>query len=92
MKNYEIPVELIQKYVERRWVDLKNCRDALATDDFLFLMKFAHQMKGNAGTYGFPELGVIAEKIEFFSKEKNKTELNILMDQFLKYLEHIKFD
>ena len=92
MENYEIPTHLRQAYIERRWVDLKNCHNALVSDDFAFLINFGHQLKGNAGTYGFDDLGIIGERIEFFSKEKNKTELLILLEQFLKYMEQIKSD
>ena len=75
MTDYEIPIELRRKYIERRWADLKKCHDALAINDFSFLINLGHQMKGNAATYGFEKLGIIAEQIEIFSKEKIRKEL-----------------
>jgi HPt (histidine-containing phosphotransfer) domain-containing protein len=92
MKNYEIPIELQKKYIERRWTDLKNCQDAFVKSDFLFLINLGHQLKGNAATYGHEKLGFIAEQIELFSKENNKIELQKWINQFSEYMQQIKND
>jgi len=87
---YEIPKELRVKYLERRWDDLKNCQEALSNKDFDFLSRLGHQLKGNAATYGFEQLGLLAIRLEESAKLKNMTEITSILNLFKDYLQNIK--
>lgn len=77
-----VPVEARQKYLERRRQDIIASREALSKQDFNFLERLGHQIKGNAVTFGFDELTGIAAAIEQAAKAKNTNQLQELVDKF----------
>lgn len=66
----EVPSEILQRYLERRKQDLKVCLLALDRKNFPELEKIGHQLKGNASTFGHPELSLIGNKLEKSSKKR----------------------
>lgn len=78
----QIPVEARQKYLERRKQDVIASKEALSKQDYYFLERLGHQIKGNAITFGFDELTNIAIAIEQAAKAKNTAQLQELMDKF----------
>jgi HPt (histidine-containing phosphotransfer) domain-containing protein len=56
--------ELIKKYLQRRNEDLNLCERALANQDYETLQMIGHKILGNAGSFGFPELGQIGKLLE----------------------------
>lgn len=77
-----VPIEARQKYLERRKQDVIASKEALSKQDFSFLERLGHQIKGNAVTFGFDELTSIAIEIEQASKEKKLELLKILIQKF----------
>lgn len=78
----QIPVEARQKYLERRKQDIAASKEALSKQDYYFLERLGHQIKGNAITFGFDELTNIAVAIEQAAKAKNIPQLQELVNQF----------
>lgn len=82
IETMQVPVEARQKYLERRKQDVVASKEALSKQDYSFLERLGHQVKGNAVTFGFDELTNIAVAIEQAAKAKNITQLQTLIEQF----------
>lgn len=82
IETMQVPVEARQKYLERRKQDIITSKEALSKQDYSFLERLGHQVKGNAITFGFDELTNIAVAIEQAAKAKNITQLQTLVEQF----------
>ena len=82
IETMQVPVEARQKYLERRKQDIIASKEALAKQDYHFLERLGHQIKGNAITFGFDEFTNIAVAMEQAAKAKNITQLQELVNQF----------
>lgn len=78
----QIPTEARLKYLERRKQDVIACYEALSKQDYYFLERLGHQIKGNAITFGFDELTTVAIDIEQAAKAKNHSQLADLVSKF----------
>lgn len=66
--DFKIPQEGIDLYVHRRINDLNTLKKALKnkmTSDFF---RIGHGLKGNAVSFGFPELESLGERLEHVAK------------------------
>lgn len=89
MMSVDIPKEARQKYIERRRTDLENCNKALQQGDFDVLARVAHQVKGNAVTFGYAELGTLAVQLEEAALAKNTTNATQVLAQFARFLSQL---
>jgi len=78
----QVPFEARQKYLDRRKQDIVACQEALTKQDFYFLERIGHQLKGNAITFGFDEFTNIAVALELATKTKDMTQLTDLVGKF----------
>lgn len=63
--NFHVPYELRMRYLTRKNEELEVCRAQLAQSEFDAVKTLAHQMRGNAVSFGFPlleQLGLLLEK------------------------------
>ena len=86
MSGVDIPVEMKAKYLERRKQDYTDCLNAFFKSDFETFLRIGHQLKGNAASFGFDDLGVIAADIEQAAKNKDLAKIKILLDKFETFL------
>lgn len=56
--------ELIPGYLENRNKDVEKMKELLANKDYEELKRLGHQIKGNAGSYGFSQMSVYGMNIE----------------------------
>lgn len=77
-----IPIEARQKYLERRMLEVIASNDALSKQDFNFFERLGHQIKGNAATFGFDELTIIAVGLETAARAKNLKNLSEFIQKF----------
>lgn len=89
MSSVDIPKEAREKYLERRKVDLENCKKALEDRNFEVLTRIGHQVKGNAVTFGYDDLGQIAIELETFALSKDTQNLAEVLARFSKFLSTI---
>jgi HPt (histidine-containing phosphotransfer) domain-containing protein len=85
----DLPPEAIARYIERRIQDARDCREALNKGDFAVLLKVGHQVKGNAISFGFAELGEIAVQLEEFALKKDISSLKPILEKFESYIAKI---
>lgn len=77
--NPEVPHEMKVIYMGRRKTDLVACERAIADQDFAFLQKIGHQVKGSAVSYGFDALAPIALALETAAELKDIPQLKVLV-------------
>jgi HPt (histidine-containing phosphotransfer) domain-containing protein len=77
----QVPVELKIKYLERRRVDIDHLISSLEDDDFGPAIKLGHQVKGNAGTFEFPQMAPIGLEIETAAKNQDKNQILMLVQR-----------
>lgn len=92
MSNIDVPLEARIKYIERRKTDLQSCEQALQSKDFETLARVAHQIKGNAVSFGFDELGNIAIDLETYALEHDASKLDQVIFRFSQFLKENNAD
>lgn len=86
MLAVDIPQEFILKYIERRKTDLESCEQALKSKDFDAIARVGHQIKGNAASFGFDDLGAIAIDMEASALKHDEENLHKVMNRFNQFL------
>jgi HPt (histidine-containing phosphotransfer) domain-containing protein len=86
MSGIDIPEEMKAKYIERRKQDYAVCLDALKNNDFETFLRIGHQLKGNAASFGYDDLGLIAVELENAAKEQNLSQIKNSLTQFENFL------
>ena len=76
-----VPVELKQKYLSRRILDLVLLKEALTRNDFRPALRLGHQVKGNADTFEFPHMTSIGAELEHAAKREDKESLMSLVQK-----------
>ena len=85
----KVPIEMKGTYVERRKSELLELDKAIENNDFNFMEKIGHQIKGNAQSFGFDQLSPIAVALEKAAKSKDITEAKRVIQQFHEVLKSI---
>lgn len=75
----QIPKELKVKYLFRRLEDIKNLRFQISQGDYSFALKVGHQIKGNAVTFGVPQMASIGFELEKAAQKRDQEKLKILI-------------
>lgn len=88
MSGMDIPEEMKAKYIERRKQDYATCVDALKNNDFETFLRIGHQLKGNAASFGFDDLGLIAAELETAAKVKDLSQIKNLLTKFESFLKN----
>lgn len=86
----EETADLLPGYIERRKTELNDLRAAVAAADFARLATVGHNVKGTAGSYGAPELGLLAEKIHVAAVEKDGEGCRAAVEAYGAYLVRIE--
>lgn len=82
--------EIIPSFLENRRKDLIQLDAALADNLLQEIEMVAHKLAGNAGSYGFDDLGDIGRQLESACKENNNTQVKLLCAKYKDYLERIE--
>ena len=64
MEGYDVDTALLRRYIDRRHADALVIREALAESRFEIIGNLGHQWKGNALSFGFPQLAEIGKDLE----------------------------
>ncbi len=81
--NFDLlPPEMYVTYLERRTAELARLKQAAAEGRIEDFKVVGHQLKGNAPSYGFEDLAVIARKLELVTPETLNTEGQSLLNDY----------
>ena len=64
MSQFSVSSEMVARYVLNREKEVQFLKDALVSKDFSFIASKAHNLKGTAESFGFPELGLVGQDLE----------------------------
>lgn len=81
-----LPQEMYVTYLERRKVELERLKQAAAEGRIEDFKVVGHQLKGNAPSYGFEDLAVIARKLELVTVETVSTDGQSLLKDYEQWL------
>jgi HPt (histidine-containing phosphotransfer) domain-containing protein len=87
MASLEIPPEMIRRYLERRQVDLEILQQGLNIRDAKVIARIAHQVRGNAPSFGFQALSEIAQNLEEAAKLADWSAIEIAVRHFKQWVE-----
>jgi HPt (histidine-containing phosphotransfer) domain-containing protein len=81
---------LVEQFVGRLPEMITDAETMLANDDWDGLMKLMHNLKGNAGGFGFPGLTDRAGNIHALLRENNTVDIPALLGQLVEYCRQIQ--
>jgi HPt (histidine-containing phosphotransfer) domain-containing protein len=84
--------DLIPGFLENRRAETPVLIQALKDSNFETLKSIGHKTKGNAGGYGFDELGKLGAQLEIAAPTKNKEVIQEILTQMQSYLEHVEVE
>jgi HPt (histidine-containing phosphotransfer) domain-containing protein len=84
--HMQLPDDLKRRYLDRRAKDIEDCLLKLKDLDWTYFERLGHQLKGNAPSYGFDELGAIAHELEASAQEKDLDKLEMYVNAFRVWL------
>ena len=78
--------ELAEDYLANRRKEVLQIQELLAKEDLAKIASLAHNIKGNAKMYGFPELTKLGEKLEIAAENKKTSDVLQLVQSLADYL------
>jgi HPt (histidine-containing phosphotransfer) domain-containing protein len=84
--------DLMPQYLEKRWADLRFARQLLGNDDFFLLLRMARRLHSSAASYGFEDLGAIAEALETAISADDRAAVTAQLDAFEAFLRTVRIE
>jgi len=82
--------DLIPTYLQRRSEEIEKIHEAINGNDFNSLKVIGHKLSGNAGGYGFDDLGVYGASIEHAAEKENMDTIKENFEKIKDYLNRIQ--
>jgi len=82
--------DLIPGFLENRQQDITAIFDALGRNDYDFIARAGHSMKGVGGGYGFDAITDIGGSIEQAAKQKDPVKIKHCLNELSNYLQRIE--
>ena len=82
--------EIIPDFLKHRNEEINILKTALANRNFTEIQSIGHKVSGNAGSYGFDQLGTYGAALEKLAIEQNKNGINEQISNFENYLTSIE--
>ncbi len=90
--NVELDKELediVPIFMENRKKDILELDQLLANQDFAGLQNIAHKLAGNAGSYGFHQLGKMAVEFEKACEIQNLEEIKSYCEEYKHFVNNV---
>ena len=84
--------EIVPGFLEGRAKDVQSLREFIGSGEIAEIQTIGHKLKGNSGSYGFDEMGVIGAKIEEAAKQNDVDMIISQTDELEKYLNEIEVE
>jgi HPt (histidine-containing phosphotransfer) domain-containing protein len=82
-------IDLIPRYLENRWTDLRALEGALEAGDLETFRSLGHSMKGSGGGYGLDQVTDIGTGMEEAAKAQNLTAAQRWLETLRDFLERV---
>ncbi len=87
--DFTVSAELVGKYITNRQKDVDVLRELLNRKQYAVIANKAHNIKGNAASFGFPELGVVAQELEVAALEMRECKITQSISIMENWLESV---
>ena len=84
--------EIVPGFIEGRNKDVTLLKEHIGSGNIEEIQTIGHKMKGNAGSYGFDEMGVIGAKIEEAAKQNDLDTIKEQTQELENYLSEIEIE
>jgi HPt (histidine-containing phosphotransfer) domain-containing protein len=81
---------IVPGFLKHRAEDIVNIQEALQKDDFPTMRSIGHKLKGNAGGYGFDELGFTGARLEVAAENNEKEKCQQCLAEIIDYLKRVE--
>lgn len=88
----EIGLDLMELYLKTRREEIDSYFVLAEKKEFAQIKSLFHKIKGNAGSFGFPQLGLIARDIEAAAKVDDQTTILTRLADFKSCLENLEIE
>jgi CheY-like chemotaxis protein len=85
-------VALLPKFIEHRERDIAAVREAILHLDFLAIATIGHNLRGNAASYGFPELSALGESLELAANDCDMRSVDEVFERLSRFVRRIRVD
>lgn len=75
-----LPIEMYQKYIERRKLDRDQLLQAVDDRSVEVFKRIGHQIRGNAGSFGFEDLVNLGNRMESVDGDNLTSEGRAIID------------
>lgn len=82
--------DLIPSFLGNRRTDLNDIRDAIARNDFEFIRRTAHTLKGICRPYGFEHLETLSKELETAGEREDASSIENVAQQMQEYLDNVR--
>lgn len=86
-ESLDIPIEVRKRYLERRAQDVETLRKQARENEFEEFCRVGHQLKGNAASFGYPELEKIGVDLESAGQARDLASAKRALDALEAWLE-----
>ena len=84
--------EIVPSFLDNRRKDLDLIATHLSNQEWTHIESIAHKLAGNAGSYGFNDLGKIGAQLEEACQEGNHEDATKLCAQYKDYMDNLKVE
>lgn len=81
-----LPLEMRENYLERRRQELVQFKNEAEAAAMQLAKKVGHQLKGNARSFGFEELEIVAKNFELSAQSQDVNTLALAVSDYEKVL------
>lgn len=81
--------EIVPTFIDNRHKDIEQITDLLANGDLTGVQVIAHKLAGNAGSYGFTELGKVGAEMEEACINNDRAAIEEQFGKFKSYMENV---
>jgi len=80
------------QYLEKRWADLRFARQLLGNGDFFLLSRMAGRLHNSVSSYGFDDLGAIAQAIQTAADAHDQRAVCAQLNAFEAFLRAVRIE
>lgn len=84
--------DIVPDFLEKRRKDMPTLWEAFQKQDFQILLTMGHKLKGNAGGYGFDQMGLLGAIIEKGAMEKDLTKIEPALKALEDYIRDVQVE
>jgi HPt (histidine-containing phosphotransfer) domain-containing protein len=83
-------VDLADRFIENRRGIMGRVRAAIAAEDWAYLHRTGHELKGTAGSYGFLRLSALGRELETAAAVRDGGAAAAAVASMTEYLRHVR--